>query len=69
MESKLESLLKDSLVLAEKKFKDDIIAQKFEKTKSDFKEMVVNGLAHERGNNLLSISDDQFATKLMFNVK
>lgn len=69
MESKIETLLKESLVLAEKKFKGDSTAQKFEKTKSEFKELVVKGLAHERGNNLLSISDKQFVTKIVFNAK
>lgn len=69
MESKIETLLKENLVLAEKKFKDDSTAQKFEKTKSEFKKLVVKGLAHERGNNLLSISDKQFVTKIVFNTK
>lgn len=69
MESKIETLLQESLILAEKKIKDDNIVQKFERTKNEFQELVVKGLAHERGNNLLSVSDKQFVTRIVFNAK
>ena len=67
MESKIEVLLKESLSLAEKKFKEDSVAKNFEKTKNDFKELVLKGIAHERGNNLLSLSDTKSFPRIVFN--
>ena len=69
MESKIEVLLKESLSLAEKKFKEDNIAQQFEKSKNEFKELINKGFAHERGNNLLSLSDDKSVSRIVFNTK
>ncbi len=56
MESKIEKLVKESLIIAENIFKNDDI-QQFEKSKEEFKELIQKGFAHERGNKLLSISD------------
>lgn len=67
MESKIEVLVKDSLVLAENKFKSDTTAKQFEKAKNEFKELVSKGFAHERGNNLLSISDSKSYQKVIYN--
>ncbi|MDR1759095.1 MAG: hypothetical protein LBR60_01055 [Fibrobacter sp.] len=67
MESNIEVLLKDSLSLAELKFNEDKIAQAFEASWNEFKELVGQGLAHERGNNLLSSSDCSSFPRISFN--
>jgi len=69
MESKIEVLLKESLSLAEQKFKEDNVIQQFEKSKNEFKDLIRKGFAHERGNNLLSISDDKSISRIIFNAK
>lgn len=69
MESKIETLLKESLSLAETKFKEDNIAHQFEKSKSYFKELIDKGFTNERGNNLLSLSDDYSVSRITFNTK
>jgi len=69
MESKIEVLLKESLSLAEQKFKEDNVVQQFEKSKNEFKDLIRKGFAHERGNNLLSISDDKSISRIIFNAK
>lgn len=68
MESKIEILIKESLSLVENKFKEDIIVKQFEKSKDEFKELVIKGLANERGNQLLSISDEKSVSRISFNV-
>jgi phosphoribosylaminoimidazole carboxylase (NCAIR synthetase) len=67
MESKIEILIKESISLAENKFKADITTQEFERTKEEFKDLVQKGFAHERGYNLMSISDDKSISKVVFN--
>ena len=69
MESKIEVLVKDSLSLAEKKFKEDHIIQIFEKAQDEFKELIAKGIAKERGYNLLSPSDNKSFSKIAFNAK
>lgn len=69
MESKIEVLLKESLSLAEEKFKDDSIALQYEKSKQEFYELVKKGFAHERGNQLLSLSDENSISRIIFNAK
>ena len=69
MESKIEILLMESLSLAKEKYEDDSIAQQFEKSKHEFKEFVIKGFAHERGNNLLSLSDEKSISRIIFNTK
>ena len=59
MKSKIEILVKESLMLAENKFKSDNTTKQFETAKNEFKELVSKGFAHERGNNLISISDSK----------
>ena len=68
MESKIESLIKDSLALVENKFKEDSKVKQFEKSKADFKELVNKGLVNERGNQLLSPSDPTPLHRTPFNV-
>ena len=68
MESKIEILIKESLSLVENKFKEDFIVKQFEKSKDEFKELVIKGLANERGNQLLSISDEKSISRILFNV-
>lgn len=68
MKSKIEILVKQSLVLAENKFKSDNTTKQFEIAKNEFKELVNKGFAHERGNNLLSISDSKSNQKVMYNI-
>lgn len=67
MESKIEILIKESISLAENKFKGDSSTQQFEKAKEEFKELVQKGFAHERGYNLMSISDSKSISKVVFN--
>lgn len=69
MEHKIESKLMKQLSLVENKFQHDIIAIQFNKTAIDFKDMVVKGLAHERGNRLLSLSDKNAIKHISFNVR
>lgn len=69
MESKIEILIKESLSLVENKFKEDNISQQFEKFKDEFKELVNKGFASERGNRLLSISDEKSISRVSFNAK
>lgn len=64
---KIELLVKESLSLAEKKFKEDDIVKNFEKTQNKFKELVSKGIAKERGNNLLSPSDNKSFSRIVFN--
>ncbi len=68
MESKIEILIKESLSLVENKFSEDLIIKQFEKSKDEFKDLVSKGLASERGNQLLSISDEKFISRISFNV-
>ncbi len=68
MESKIEILIKESVSIAEKKFKEDNAVKEFEKSKNEFKELVSKGYAQERGNNLLSISDIKTISKIAFNI-
>jgi len=67
MNSNIETLLKESITLAEVKFKEDSTLQQFERANEGFKKLVQKGLAHERGNNLLSISDTKSITRVIFN--
>lgn len=67
METQIETRLKKSLSLVEKKFKDDDIALQFEKSNKEFKELIIKGIVRERGNNLLSISDIESIPKVIFN--
>ena len=67
MESNIEIRLKESLSLAEKKFKEDNVIEQYEKAMKEFKELVKKGLARERGHNLLSISDKKALSKTAFN--
>lgn len=69
MESKIEVLLKESLSLAEENFKDDSIALQYEKSKQEFYELVKKGFAQERGNQLLSLSDEKSISRIIFNAK
>lgn len=68
MESNIEILIKESLTLVEKKFKEDKIVKQFEKSRDDFNELVIKGLANERGNQLLSISDEKSISRISFNL-
>lgn len=61
MESKIEILIKESVSIAEKKFKEENAVKEFEKSKNEFKELVSKGFAQERGNNLY-----QFQTSNLF---
>jgi len=69
MNSKIENVLKKSLSLAEKKFKGDNTAEQFEKSNKDFKDLVSKGFVRERGYNLLSLSDNNSAPRIVFNAK
>lgn len=69
MESKIETSVKESLSIAEKKFKVDRTIQQFENIQKEFKEMVKKGIATERGNRLLSISDSKSISRSVFNTK
>lgn len=69
MESKIQILVSESLSLAEKKFKEDKIARKFEKSNREFKELISKGFIQERGNNLLSLSDNKSNSGTVFNSK
>lgn len=69
MGSKIEGSVKKSLSIAEKKFKTDKKIQQFENSKDKFRELINKGLASERGNNLLSISDSKSISRIVFNTK
>ena len=63
MESKIEELLSQ----VNMKFKEDNISKQFENAKNEFKDLVHKGLARERGNNLLSLSDNKSVSRIVFN--
>jgi hypothetical protein len=67
MESKIENRFKEVLSLSEKKFKEDDLVLQFEKSINEFKKLVSIGVIQERGNNLLSISDSQSVSRIVFN--
>jgi len=67
MESKIETLIKESISLSEHRFNGDSTIQNFERSKNEFKELIKKGLTQERGNNLLSISDIKSSSKVVFN--
>ena len=69
MESTIELHLKESLSLAEEKFKDDNSVKSFERSQNEFKGLVSKGIAKERGNNLLSPSDNKTLARIVFNAK
>lgn len=68
MESKIETLIKESISLAENQFKGENNTQLFERADEEFKDLVQKGYAHKRGNNLLSISDIKSISKVVFNI-
>jgi len=67
MESRIENKVADSIKIAESKFKEDDTVKKFEETKERFQELVKKGIASERGNNLLSLSDKTSINKISYN--
>ena len=67
MQSRIETLIIESLLLAEVKFKDDEAASKYERYKNEFKELINRGILKERGNNLLSLSDKKSVSKIFYN--
>lgn len=68
MGNKIEARVQESLKIACKKFKDELSVKRFEESKEEFKELVKRGVAHERGNNLLSTSDAHIKKRVVFNV-
>ena len=63
MEDKIEGLLSQ----VNMKYKEDNISKQFEKAKNEFKDLINKGLARERGNNLLSLSDNKAVSRIVFN--
>lgn len=69
MKSQIEKTLKESLSCSKRRFEKDVRVRQFEETKRVFDDLVSKGFARERGNNLLSISDKNPSTKVVFNSK
>ncbi len=69
MATKIETLLQESLFIADEKFKGDKVAIEFEKTNNEFKKLVDRGFAQKRGYNLLSVSDKKTFSRVSYNTK
>lgn len=67
MEREIEKKLKLGLSKAEKAFKNDSIANEFEKSSKHFNSLVKKGIVKKRGNQLLSISDKNATQRIFFN--
>lgn len=65
--STIEKELKKGLIEAGNRFKGDQRVEKFVQTSNEFNDLVRKGIAQKRGNNLLSLSDKEARSKIIFN--
>jgi len=57
MKTKIEEELTIAIENSNKKFKDEVLLNQFEKALEEFERLVSLGIAKKRGNNLISITD------------
>lgn len=65
----LEAKMQESIKQFSEKFEECVKLKEFEKTSSEFNLLVEKGVIVRRGNNLLSISDKNLKTQVLFNAK
>ncbi len=66
MEKELTKELTETINMLDEKFSKDKLAEKFEKSITEFEILVEKGLIKKRGNNILSILDKN-STNISFN--
>jgi hypothetical protein len=67
--SSTEKKLKECVSKVGHQFKNDKSVKQFVQISKEFNELVLKGLAQERGNNLLSLSDQKAVSKIHFNTR
>lgn len=65
----LEAKMQESIKQFSEKFEECVKLKEFEKTSRQFNLLVEKGVVERRGNNLLSISDKNLNSQVLFNTK